>query len=273
MNTLWMTTTRVMMRAVLACALFLAAIGTSLSAPSPGARFDSANRAYGAGKYDEAIKGYEQLVKDNGYSVSVLFNLGNAYYRNGQFGQAILNYERALRLSPRDPDIHANLKLARTQANVSQPAQRWWRAALKWMTPSQWAWLASGLFTVFCLLYVVRLLRAETLRFTGVGEAWTAPVWRLILVVSGLACVWAAGSAALSVRNRHDAVVVAKEATLLASPFDKSESIASLPEGESLAAEKKYGDYVLVHYGRGKSGWVNQSQIGTVEPDWLSAAP
>ncbi len=67
--------------------------------------FEAANRAFGAGKYAEAISGYEKITKENGYSAAVLFNLGNAYYHNNQFGRAILNYERALRLSPRDPDI------------------------------------------------------------------------------------------------------------------------------------------------------------------------
>lgn len=254
-------------------ALILGVLAGSVSAASSDTDFDAANRAYGAGHYADAIKGYEKVTKENGYSAAVLFNLGNAYQRNGQTGLAVLNYERALRLSPRDPDIQANLKFAREQSHLPQPVQRWWRVLLTSLTPSQWAWLASGVFTVLCAAWVVRLLRPEVLKTAGVNDGLLVPMWRLLLFVVGFGLFVIVACGALSVQERHEAIVVAKEASLLVSPFDKSEVLVALPEGESVNAEKKYGDYILVRYEKGKSGWVNQSQIVTVEPDLLSGAP
>lgn len=245
-------------------------------AAAPDAVFESANRAFGAGKYTEAIAEYEKITRENGYSVPVLFNLGNAYYRAGHLGEAILNYERALRLSPRDPDILANLKYARAQANLPQPSERWWRVMLKSLTPSQWAWLSCSLFSLLCLLLIVRMLRSEWIQRLGVGPRLEVPVWRLLIFLSGVALFLAVACGAMSVEDRPEAIVIAKEASLLVSPFDKSDSVATLPEGESVNAEKKYGDYILVRYEKDKkdkSGWVNQSQIAPVEPDLLSGAP
>lgn len=232
--------------------------------------FDAANRAFGTGKYSEAIAGYEKIVKENGYSASVLFNLGNAYYRNGQVGLAILNYERALRLSPRDPDIHANLKYARTQSGLPQPSERWWQVVLKSLTPSQWAWASSFAFTLLCVLWIVRLLRPGWLQRFGVSAALQTPAWRFLLFVNGVMLFLLVACGAMSTQDRHEAIVVAKQAALLVSPFDKSESLVTIPEGESVSAEKKYGDYILVRYEKGKSGWVSQSQITPVEPDLLN---
>lgn len=261
------------MKPILALFILIASLTAGIAAEPAQAAFDSANRAYGAGKYAEAISSYESLLKQNGYSASVLFNLGNAYYRSGQIGLAVLNYERALRLAPRDPDIQANLKYARSQANLPQPAQPWWRVLLHSLTPSQWAWAASGTFTLLCVLWILRLLRPESLQRVGVSGGLTVPAWRLILFLNGTALFLLIACGALSVQERHEAIVVTKKAELLVSPFDKSESIATLPEGESVNAEKKYGDYILVRYEKGKSGWINQKQLATVEPDLLAGAP
>jgi tetratricopeptide (TPR) repeat protein len=72
-----------------------------------------ANRLYENGRYAEAAQTYEQLVAGGVQDSTVFYNLGNAYYQQGNFGHAILNYERAQRLAPRDADVQTNLALAR----------------------------------------------------------------------------------------------------------------------------------------------------------------
>ena len=42
-------------------------------------------------------------------------NLGNAYFKSGQLGKAIAAYREAEQMSPRDPDVRANLRFARNQ--------------------------------------------------------------------------------------------------------------------------------------------------------------
>ncbi|MBL0073070.1 MAG: tetratricopeptide repeat protein [Bacteroidetes bacterium] len=74
--------------------------------------FAAANKLYMDEKFDKAIEKYEQLVTMKKVSADVYFNLGNAYYKTGNFASSILNYERAQRLSPSDPDIEYNLRMA-----------------------------------------------------------------------------------------------------------------------------------------------------------------
>ena len=64
--------------------------------------------------YQEAIKDYEALLKE-GVSAEFYYNLGNAYYRSDNITRAMLNYERALLLSPGDKDIRYNLQIANRQ--------------------------------------------------------------------------------------------------------------------------------------------------------------
>jgi cytochrome c-type biogenesis protein CcmH/NrfG len=95
----------------------LAAI--NLLSPRTAADVDAiaaANALYDDGNYAAAARVYEQLVAQNVQDSRLFYNLGNIYLRQGDLGHAILNYQRAIRLAPRDADIKANLELARSQA-------------------------------------------------------------------------------------------------------------------------------------------------------------
>ena len=52
------------------------------------------------------------------YSANLFYNLGNAYFRTGNFGRAILNYERALALDRHHPESEANLRVVRDEARA-----------------------------------------------------------------------------------------------------------------------------------------------------------
>ena len=61
----------------------------------------------------KAIELYEGILKSNGESAAVYYNLGNTYYKAGKIAPAILNYERCLLLDPGDSDARFNLQMAR----------------------------------------------------------------------------------------------------------------------------------------------------------------
>ena len=118
---------------------FATVLGVALAqAPSPTDLMDEANAQYERGEFSGAAQQYEALI-DSGYEDAVLYyNLGNAYFKNGDLGRAVLNYLRAEELSPRDADIRANLEFARARtvddvesggeslpASVSNVARRW----------------------------------------------------------------------------------------------------------------------------------------------------
>jgi len=85
------------MKAFTCCIAFLALwAGSSLAQPNPD--FTKANEEYAQGQFTEAISGYEGLVRAGQWSANLFYDLGNAYFRTGEFGRAILNYERALAL-------------------------------------------------------------------------------------------------------------------------------------------------------------------------------
>ncbi|MDE6126918.1 MAG: tetratricopeptide repeat protein, partial [Muribaculaceae bacterium] len=54
-----------------------------------------ADSAYAADNFTLAEKLYLKAASEQGVSTNLFYNLGNAYYRQGNLGKAIVNYERA----------------------------------------------------------------------------------------------------------------------------------------------------------------------------------
>ena len=95
--------------------IFLISAGV-LFAETPEELYIKANSDYENGDYEKAISSYEELLDMNKVSLEVFYNLGNVYFKSKKIGKAILNYERALRMAPRDSDIQLNLRLTRAMA-------------------------------------------------------------------------------------------------------------------------------------------------------------
>ena len=80
-----------------------------VAAFAQSAALKQANNLYAKGNYSDAAKIYEQILSKEGVAPELYYNLGNAYFKSNETGKSILNYERALRLSPRYEDARVNL--------------------------------------------------------------------------------------------------------------------------------------------------------------------
>ncbi|MCK5643063.1 MAG: tetratricopeptide repeat protein, partial [Gammaproteobacteria bacterium] len=110
-----------------------------------------ANQLYNNGEYSTAAQFYEQLISQGKVHSSLYYNLGNAYYVQGDIGRAILNYQRASRLDPRDPDIRENLAMARNQSaneidQISNPLDGLANFTSSWLTLNETALITLGLW-------------------------------------------------------------------------------------------------------------------------------
>src|SRR5437867_7063392 len=104
--------------------LFIVTLGiVSPAFAQPDASFEKANQEYALGHFKEAISSYEDLVRAGQWSANLFYDLGNAYFRTGDFGHAILNYERAIALERHHPEATANLQIARDEGRALELQQ------------------------------------------------------------------------------------------------------------------------------------------------------
>lgn len=146
--------------AILPALLVLASLAAPASAadstpPSPQTTFFHANALYKDAQYNAAAREYEELLHSGLESGPVYFNLGNAYFKAGERGKAILNYERARRFMPRDPDLEANLAYARSLTGADACVPVFWQRLVfplaDRMNSSRLVWVASIVYTLMLL--------------------------------------------------------------------------------------------------------------------------
>jgi tetratricopeptide (TPR) repeat protein len=244
------------MRAVVLTFAFLAVVAFSFTARAANAAssFEQANAAFASGNDRAAITQYEAILKHAGYSAPVLFNLGNACYRAGQFGAAILNYERAQILAPRDASIAANLRLAREKAGVPAPALNEVERAARILTPNTLAWIGSLALMTICL---------------GIGVGRFVPRFPHVkIIVSVAAVTLLAVTASFAIRwpEFKRAIVITANAPARIAPADTAAESFALKAGEPVTIAKSYGQFILARTQDGRSGWVNEKEIGRVMP-------
>jgi tetratricopeptide (TPR) repeat protein len=244
---------------VLLCLTAAVAAAPRAAAADRTTRFEHANAAFAAGDYGAARKGFSEILKDDGPSAPLLFNLGNASLRAGDIGEAVLSYERALLLAPRDQDIRANLRQARKAANLPIPEEDTWMRTVRLLTTNGWAWLASGALDALCgALLASRLLRGDARR-AGVRRALRAVAASAatLLLVAGAAC-------ATRLRELDRAVVLGADPTLRVAPYPSATVSSDLAPGEIVRVERMHQGFALVRTGAGKSGWLSGDSVARI---------
>src|SRR5713101_8598714 len=135
----------------------LCAVSTSSAFAQLDSDFAKANHDYAQGNFKEAISGYETLVGSGQWSANLFYDLGNAYFRTGDFGRAILNYERALALERHHPEATANLQIARDEAHALELPPNWPERYLQFASINQYSIAAAVAFWVgvFCIVMLI----------------------------------------------------------------------------------------------------------------------
>lgn len=137
------------MRKITILLLFLISVVDSFALTTA----QQADSAYNKENYALAIELYSECLAQNGRNANVYYNLGNAWYRQGDIAQAILNYERALRIDPSFSDARTNLNFVRTKLqdkpeDNNSLLTRAHNRVVNSMSANGWAWTAFIVFLV-----------------------------------------------------------------------------------------------------------------------------
>src|SRR5205809_8083524 len=141
-------------------AIFCSAVSTVSSFAQAKGDFTKANQEYAQGNFAEAISGYEALVGAGQWSANLFYDLGNAYFRVGDFGHAVLNYERALALERHHPEAIAKLHIARDEAHALELQQSWPERYFQFASVNQYS-IAAAIAFWLAVLAIVMLIFAR----------------------------------------------------------------------------------------------------------------
>ena len=259
---------RIALAALLAIAMLPGVAGWALAqSPDDAGSMAAANTMYEQGLYADSARAYQQLA-DRGYRDPALYyNLGNAYYKQGDLGRAILNYVRARRLDPSDPDTAANLELARGRVSgAPAPTDDAFAGvaarASALLSTNQAAAAALAAWTVVVALAGALLLlkpRPQVRRWLSYG-AMAAGVL-LVAAVLQMSTHMLAG-------DGNEVVVVAGSVEVMSGPGTQYNAEGELPGGaEADLLERRGGWTRITLPGGGLQGWVPAGAVEAVDPD------
>ncbi len=220
------------------------------------ASFHRANDRYREELYAEAAAIYEQVIEDGHESGAVYYNLGNAYFKLGEKGRAILNYERARRLIPRDPDLRSNLEYARSL--TGPPISGFWvrrqSDRLSGAFSADEITLWTGVFYIaFLVLLALRLITRRARQQMN-QALWTAGC---LLAISVLLAGFKVHDERFVVRG----VVTSGPAEARFAPEAKATPHFDLQEGAVVTVLMRETGWAKVQRPDGKAGWMEQKAL------------
>ncbi len=220
-----------------------------------------ADSAYAKENYQEAAQCYEKLLK-KGVSAELYYNLGNSYYRMDDITHAVLNYERALLLSPGDKDIKFNLQMARSKTidKITPESEMffvtWYRSLVNIMSVDGWARMALIALVVAIILSLAYLFANQiSLRKVGFFGG-------LIFVVIFLFSNLFAWQQRRALMNRTGAIVISSAVTVKSTPAKNGTELFILHEGTKVdITDASMRGWKQIRVADGKEGWVETSQV------------
>lgn len=220
-----------------------------------------ADSAYVREDYQRAIRVYEQLLKEGG-SADVYYNLGNAYYRTDNITRAVLNYERALLLSPGDDDVRFNLQMAQSKTidRITPESEMffvtWYHSLVNMMSVDGWAWLSLAALAIAVALVLVYLFVNQIwMRKIGFFGAF------VLLIVFVLGNVFAFQQRSKLV-NRTGAIIMAPVAPVKSTPAKNGTDLFILHEGTRVTiTDSSMKEWREVRVADGKQGWIETKKL------------
>lgn len=216
----------------------------------------NADSCYARQQYQQAIADYEEILK-GGANADIYYNLGNAYYRMDNYTRAVINYERALLLSPGDKDIRFNLQMARSKTidKIAPESEMffvtWYNSLVNMTSVDGWAMtslVSLALAIVLALVYLfAERIWLRKLGFFGGG---------LLMVVFIVANLFAFQQKS-KLENRDGAVVIVSSVSVKTTPSANSSTAFTLHEGTKVdITDGSMSGWKEIRIADGKTGWI-----------------
>jgi len=251
------------MKKIILFGLFISFIfANALFAQSPEEIYRKANLNYESEDYEGAVSLYQILIKKDRVSPEVFYNLGNSFFKLNKIGRAIVNYERALRLAPRDKNISLNLKLAKSMAidKIEIPDRGFILSAILYLYDRMNINELSVFVSIFYLGIITLLIfsiffaaRRKTI-FYSAGTAAVLLVMFTIFLVSKIH----------SENFVKEAIVTSKKVDVRSGPKDDYLLQFTLHEGTKARVVKERQDWYEIDLSGDLRGWLPKHSVDII---------
>lgn len=241
------------------------AVGHSAENEYVDSLWNGAVAAYTDGRWSDALNGYERIASLGLESPELYCNIGDSYFKTGDFPHAILYYEKALKLDPSYSDARYNLDIC---SNLIQDRidpvpefilSSWAKSICYSLSSNAWAVLCIAFFAIFLAMLLLYLL--------GAGRGARRTGFFVGIVMFCLTCA-SLGFSAWQKADYHkaDSAIVTRPVTSVkSSPSDESSTdLFILHEGTKVEILDEVGGWINISLADGRQGWMLSADIEVI---------
>ena len=234
---------------------------TEAKAQKPEELLVKANTLYNESAYDSAAVVYESII-NKGYSSATLFyNLGNTYYKIGNYPLAIYYYEKSLKLDPKNEDTKHNIEIA--QAFISDKIESvpeffvktWWKNISNTFNINTWSvitLIVFGLLLICLFFYFTAKTRGLKKSMFFIG---------LVLIIMSICTFSITIKKSNYIKSQNEGIVITPTITVKSSPSSSSVDLFVLHEGSKVKILDHTDNWDKIKIANGSIGWLPTSTI------------
>ena len=252
------------LRKVVTVVTLLLSLGASMNiqAKDLDSLWTAGVQAYTDGKFSDASAAWTSIEESGQKSAKLYYNLGNAWFKQGNYPKAILNYERALRLDPSYSDARYNLEF--TSNFVQDKIEPVPEFILKSVARKVCYVMGSNAWAVIFLVLLAAALVMGLLFLLGssVGKRRAGFYCGIVLLLLS------AGALSFSIWQKSDsvktdtAIVMSPVSSVKSSPSSgSSKDLFVIHEGTKVTILDEVGTWKNISLADGRQGWIPASDI------------
>lgn len=252
------------LRKVVTVVTLLLSLGASMNiqAKDLDSLWTAGVQAYTDGKFSDASAAWTSIEESGQKSAKLYYNLGNAWFKQGNYPKAILNYERALRLDPSYSDARYNLEF--TSNFVQDKIEPVPEFILKSVARKVCYVMGSNAWAVIFLVLLAAALVMGLMFLLGssVGKRRAGFYCGIVLLLLS------AGVLSFSIWQKSDsvktdtAIVMSPVSSVKSSPSSgSSKDLFVIHEGTKVTILDEVGSWKNIALADGRQGWIPASDI------------
>ena len=255
------------LRKVVTVVTLLLSLGASMNiqAKDLDSLWTAGVQAYTDGKFSDASAAWTSIEESGQKSAKLYYNLGNAWFKQGNYPKAILNYERALRLDPSYSDARYNLEF--TSNFVQDKIEPVPEFILKSVARKVCYVMGSNAWAVIFLVLLAAALVMGLLFLLGssVGKRRAGFYCGIVLMLLS------AGALSFSIWQKSDsvktdtAIVMSPVSSVKSSPSSgSSKDLFVIHEGTKVTILDEVGTWRNISLADGRQGWITSNELEVI---------
>lgn len=255
------------LKKVASVVILLLSLGSSMNiqAKDLDSLWTAGVQAYTDGKFADASTAWTSIEESGQKSAKLYYNLGNAWFKQGNYPKAILNYERALRLDPSYSDARYNLEF--TGNFVQDKIEPVPEFILKSVARKVCYVMSSNVWAVIFLVLLAAALMMGLLFLLGssVGKRRAGFYCGIVLLLLS------AGALSFSVWQKSDsmktdtAIVMSPVSSVKSSPSSgSSKDLFVIHEGTKVTILDEVGSWKNISLADGRQGWLPAADLEVI---------